>query len=413
MKKIRPGRVTIAARKQTIRTVFREFGWILKKLKHADDDMKDLCTIKSVTALEQLIRQVLITLIETGKIPPGKLVKGELPGPERPGGISLAQHIAFSQNFQNMDAVKNILREIGMSHVFDCLCESDRAALKALFKHRHDIVHTSVKLPPIDINRCFGAVLALINCIMSEIYPGGHHYCLYMGDCMSHLREYREAITYYNLALAIRRDDPYILGKIGEAFAGLGLHNRAVECYNRAIALDPGSPVHARKGESLAELDRHREAVECYNLAIAMNPDDPFAYTKKGESLAKLERFGEAVECYNRAIALNPNDPRVHVLKGESLARMDKHEEAIICYNRALTLDPGNSHAYVLKGVSLASMDKHEEAIIHYDRGLDIHPDDPYALARKGESLARWLLCFNPENSGGTHLPKKESRLQD
>ncbi len=264
----------------------------MSKIKHADDDMKGYCAIRLATVTEQFIRHTVETMIDTGKVPPDKFIDGDLPGPERLAGVSLGRHIAFSQNFQNVDDIKNILEVIGLLDVFyDCLSESDRAVLKALFRYRHDMIHTSVKLPTIDINRCFGIVLTLIKCIMSKIYPGGHHFYLYTGDCMSRSREYHEAITYYGMALAIRRDDPYILGKMGEAFAGLGLHERALECYNQALVLDPRSPVHVRQGDSLARLGRHGEALECYNQAMALNPDDPFVHTKNGESLAKLERF--------------------------------------------------------------------------------------------------------------------------
>ena len=107
--------------------------------------------------------------------------------------------------------MKSILDKIGLSGLLDsCLCKSYLADLRALFKCRHDIVHTTGKPSPIEINRCFEAVLILIGCIMPKIYPGGHHLYLYIGDNMFDAHMYQEAITYYDRLLAIRPDDPYV-----------------------------------------------------------------------------------------------------------------------------------------------------------------------------------------------------------
>ena len=93
--RIKFGRVTDAARRQDIGSTFRKFGWIMSKLKRADDDTEDHCTVKLVTVLEQFLRYAVETMIDTGKIPPGKLVGGERPGPEKLGKASLGRYVAF------------------------------------------------------------------------------------------------------------------------------------------------------------------------------------------------------------------------------------------------------------------------------------------------------------------------------
>ena len=160
------------------------------------------------------------------------------------------------------------------------------------FKCRHDIVHTTGKPSPIEINRCFEAVLILIGCIMPKIYPGGHHLYLYIGDNMFDAHMYQEAITYYDRLLAIRPDDPYVHTRKGESFARLRLYRKAVACYNQALALDPNYPVHTRKGESLARRGLHREAVACYNQALVLDPDNPYIHTRKGSRLRRWDCTG-------------------------------------------------------------------------------------------------------------------------
>ena len=343
--RVRFGRLNKAARMQTLHSTFVELVWIMIHLTDADDATRKYCTVKLVTVLEQFLREVIKTLIETGRISPGKLVDGKLPGPERLGGDPLAHHIAVSYTFQSIGAVKSILDKIGLSGLLDrCLCKSYLADLKALFKCRHDIVHTTGKPSPIEIHRCFEAVLILIGCIMPKIYPGGHHLYLYIGDNMFDARMYQEAITYYDRSLAIRPDDPYVLARKGESFARLGLHKKAVACYNQALVLDPNYPVHTRKGESLAETGLHQEAVACYNQALVLDPDNPYTHARKGESLARRGLHREAVECYNRALALDPNYLHVYVKKGELFTKTGLRSEAVACYNQALALNPDDPY---------------------------------------------------------------------
>ncbi len=333
--RIRFRRIDEAAREQDIGSVFAEFGRIKSKMKRADYFAGNCCTVGLVTVLEQFLRHTVETLIDEGKVSPGKLVGGELPGPEPPGGDSLARRIVFSMNFQNVDSIKNILNEIGMPRAFDhCLQGPRRATLEALFVHRHRRVHGSFDLPPIELNRRFGAVLAFIRCIMLEIHSSNRHFCLHVGDGLSRSREYRDAIMYYDMALAVRRDDPCALVRKGESLAELGRHGEAVECYDGALDRDDSALV--RKGESLAELGRHGEAVECYDRALDRDLDDMCALVRKGVSLAKLGRHGEAVVCCDRALAMDPDYPYALVRKGESLAELGRLGEAVVCCDRAL-----------------------------------------------------------------------------
>ncbi len=91
--RIKFGRITEAARMQTLHSTFVELARIMMNLPDADDETREYYTIKLVTILEQLLRQTTKTQIETGKISPDKFVPGELPGPDKLGGDSLAHHI--------------------------------------------------------------------------------------------------------------------------------------------------------------------------------------------------------------------------------------------------------------------------------------------------------------------------------
>ena len=116
------------------------------------------------------------------------------------------------------------------------------------------------------------------------------------------------------------------------------------------------------KGNSLSQLERHEEAIECYDKAIRIDPENYDAWFNKGNSLVKLERHEEAIECYDKAIRIDPEDYDTWLNKGNSLAELERHKEAIECYDEAIRLDSENYYAWRYKGYSLAKLERHEES---------------------------------------------------
>ena len=51
----------------------------------------------------------------------------------------------------------------------------------------------------------------------------------------------------------------------------------------------------------------HKEAIECYDKALAIDPNNVEALSNKGFSLFGLEKYKEAIEYYDKALAIDPN----------------------------------------------------------------------------------------------------------
>ncbi|HKU82932.1 MAG TPA: tetratricopeptide repeat protein [Candidatus Nitrosocosmicus sp.] len=50
------------------------------------------------------------------------------------------------------------------------------------------------------------------------------------------------------------------------------------------------------------------EALECYDKALAIDPKSPIVLSNKGLSLHNQGKFAEALECYDKALAIDPQD---------------------------------------------------------------------------------------------------------
>lgn len=101
----------------------------------------------------------------------------------------------------------------------------------------------------------------------------------------------------------------------------------------------------SNKGASLNDLGRHAGAINCYNKALEIDPRHVYAWYNKGVSFHRLGRYAEAIECYDKAFEIDPRDVHAWYNKGVSLNHLDHHQETIECYDTALEIVPRHVNA--------------------------------------------------------------------
>jgi tetratricopeptide (TPR) repeat protein len=201
--------------------------------------------------------------------------------------------------------------------------------------------------------------------------------------------EYDEAIKNYEVVL---NDQNYFiaLSNKGGALDGLGRHKEAIEWFDKALAIDPDNvKVLGNKGGALDTLGRHEEAIEWFDKALAIDPNDVIALCNKGVSLGHMGRHKEAIEWFDKALAIDPNYVIALCNKGVSLSDLGRYKEAIEWFDKALAIDPDNVKALGNKGVSLGHLGRYKEAIESYDKILAIDPNNDFSLNSKRNALAR------------------------
>ena len=160
------------------------------------------------------------------------------------------------------------------------------------------------------------------------------------GNFAYNLGDYMEAIKYYEELLDIMVDYetfnlnfsgyPFdevnkstVWNNLGMAYAKLGNFNKALECFENAISLNPNfHKVWYNKGLVLAILDRYKEAIKCYDKALEINPNYVSAWVNKGNALVELCKYEEAVECYDKALEIDPNNELAKINKIIAINKM-------------------------------------------------------------------------------------------
>lgn len=225
------------------------------------------------------------------------------------------------------------------------------------------------------------------------------------------------------------------LGNKGLSLSELGIHSKAIECYDKAIgnlSLSIGmglfliqdrrglsdlakKDVESRinkevymhvitlnnKAKTLNDIGRHAEAIQCCDRALEINPQYVFALANKGIALEGIGEYIKAIECYDEVLKVNPNSDKAWDNKGAAFIRLEKFVKAIECLNEALRINPENAYALCNKGMAYQNLGKHNEAIESFDKALNIHPQLIEAWEHKGRSLGsigkhnEAVGCFN------------------
>ena len=163
-----------------------------------------------------------------------------------------------------------------------------------------------------------------------------------------------------------------------------GQFRGAIECYERAIAIDPNNSIaYSNLGVIKQQQGELVEAIANYRQALAIEPNLAEVLSNLGSALADAGETTEAIAAYDRALILNPNCAEALINLGLAREVQGELAEAINCYQQAIQLNPNSAEAYLNLGIALEKQGDKEgearefyaEAIANYQRAIAIHPN--------------------------------------
>ena len=149
---------------------------------------------------------------------------------------------------------------------------------------------------------------------------------------------------------------------VGNYFALIGNHEKAVRSFAAATQLDPlFAEAFVLQGNSLLELEREEEAVRAYKEATKVAPKD----FRPVLALAQLtESKGDdttALHFYWKVLELAPGEERVWKAVGEIMEASERLPEAEACYRKLNFAFPGNEVFVLEKLATLYAAQKKED----------------------------------------------------
>jgi len=125
---------------------------------------------------------------------------------------------------------------------------------------------------------------------------------------------------------------------LGTYFQQAGLYDRAIENFDKAVALDASLyQVYNNKGVVYGVLGQYAKAIECFNKAIAIN-QNPSAYNNRGLTLSYVGQYGDALEDYTKAIELDQRFADAYFNRGSIYLRTGKTLLALADFQQGCAL---------------------------------------------------------------------------
>lgn len=217
-------------------------------------------------------------------------------------------------------------------------------------------------------------------CILAEyaIAKGGPRSMLY------------DAIDLFESLRDIAEEPAGLDYNIGNCYAGLGEHRKAVETFDRALAEEPDSELAAQiwknRGSSCWHIEEMKdEEIDCYKRALELNPNLFEAYASWGGTEVRNFNYQRGRELLEKAFEVAPErelraSPQLYTL-AYALWKLDELEEAYRRVDQVLALQPIHRDGLLLKAIVLSQLWRRDpeyvpDAIAFYEARAIDEPDD-------------------------------------
>lgn len=174
------------------------------------------------------------------------------------------------------------------------------------------------------------------------------------------LNDYDDADNWMRRSLQMNSKDPDAWYGLGRIRYTKGRFQDAVECFQKALALEPRS-VKAENNLGLAYegLNRTDDAIAAYRKALQFEQDlGEQASKPPGEQpmlnlaivLMHRGHFDEALLLLTRAVAIAPRDPKIREQLGHLYLHQGKLSDATQQFTQAVALSPDNAALHFMLG---------------------------------------------------------------
>ena len=202
---------------------------------------------------------------------------------------------------------------------------------------------------------------------------------------------WKDSLTLWNYVIEMDSGKTFFsYNNRGIAYSDMGQYDRALEDYNKVIAMNPYySRVYNNRGVVYSRQGRYDMAIEDFSKAIDLNPYFYDAYNNRGVAFDKAGRFEKAMEDFQKALDLNPGFEKTYINRGVAYQRAGMQDNAIEDFNTALSINPRSENAYNNRGISFYKRGDLDRAVEEYTKAIAINPSFQEAYYNRGVSYYR------------------------
>jgi len=185
------------------------------------------------------------------------------------------------------------------------------------------------------------------------------------------------------------RDEPQsssARAQLAQTYNSLGMNAEAEQPYLKAIELEPSnSIIYGSHCVNYTEWHKYDKAVECYQKALKLDPNHVY-YLSLGNAYAKQGKFDEAIDAYNKSLEKKPTFTFSLYQLGYAYFKKGQAREAVEPLRKLIAIEPNHVYGNHLLGVAYATLGDKTAAMQQY-----------YVLQSLNPQLAADLLRSIPK----------------
>lgn len=161
-----------------------------------------------------------------------------------------------------------------------------------------------------------------------QVDPHSAEAHLSIADSLLERCMYEKAVWCLREAARLDGELPGVQGKLAEAYAATGRHERARQLYLRELRLDPGNTeVLLDLGELLVDMNRFGEASEKFRRVLELEPDNADAHYELAMLAERQGNDEEALAQFDVVLRLDNEYPAVRRQMAAIMLRRSAHED--------------------------------------------------------------------------------------
>jgi tetratricopeptide (TPR) repeat protein len=207
----------------------------------------------------------------------------------------------------------------------------------------------------------------------------------YLGLIETKLKNYPQAIQYFNSAISIHSNEPdyYLNRGITNMLAGDSAN--AITDFEYTLSINPESSL-AR--HNLAVLKKstttNTDTETLLTEAIDKNPKQPYSYAERGMVRMKAGNLNGALQDYDEALKLDPKEPDYWLNRGLIKEQLKDLTGALADYQQVITLRADYEKGWLNHGNLLVKLNRLQEAVEDYTVAITYYPEYGLAYYNRG-----------------------------
>lgn len=131
----------------------------------------------------------------------------------------------------------------------------------------------------------------------------------------------------------------------------------------------------------------HEQALQCFKRAIHLQPNFSYAYTLQGHEHVENEEYDKALVSYRRAVAADKRHYNAYYGIGKVYEKLGNYDKALSHYHAALVIHPAHAVLICCLGTVLQRQKQIVQALPYFIKAVELAPRAPEMRSKKAGAL--------------------------